>query len=56
MTTTKLSYKDYYITIRKARNCKWQREWENNTSKLHYNLALKNGEVFTTDVGNMGLS
>ena len=36
MTTTSLPYTDYYQTIRRARNSEWQREWENNTSKLHY--------------------
>ena len=36
MTTTRLLYTDYYLTIRRARNSKWQREWENSTSKLHY--------------------
>ena len=29
-------YTDYYLTIRRARNSKWQREWENGISKLHY--------------------
>ena len=36
MTTMRLSYSDYYQTIRRARNSEWQRELENNTSKLHY--------------------
>ena len=36
MTTMRLPYSDYYQTIRRARNSEWQREWENNTSKLHY--------------------
>ena len=34
MITTRLPYTDYYQTIRRARNSEWQREWENNTSKL----------------------
>ena len=33
---TKLPHTDYYLTIGRARNSKWHREWENNTSKLHY--------------------
>ena len=32
--TTRLPYRDYYQTIRRARNSEWQREWENNTSNL----------------------
>ena len=36
MTTTRLSYTDHYLTIRRARNSEWQRKWENSTSKLHY--------------------
>ena len=36
MTMTRLSYTGYYLTIRKARNFKWQREWKNSTSKLYY--------------------
>ena len=36
MTTTKLPYTKYYLTIKRARNSKWQREWENSNSKLHY--------------------
>ena len=36
MTITRLPYTDYYLTIRRARNSEWQREWENSTSKLHY--------------------
>ena len=36
MTTRKLSYTDYYLTIRKARNFKWQMKLENSASKLHY--------------------
>ena len=36
MTTTRLLYSDYYLTIRRAKNPKWQRELENGTSKLHY--------------------
>ena len=31
-----LLHTDYYLTIRKARKSEWQREWENNTSKLYY--------------------
>ena len=36
MTTTRLPHTDNYVTIRRARNSKWQREWENNNSKLYY--------------------
>ena len=36
MTKARLPYTDYILTIRRARNSKWQREWENNTSKVHY--------------------
>ena len=57
MTTTKLPYTDYYLTIRRARNSEWQREWENSTSKLHYtNHAQKSGKVPTTAIGNMRLN
>ena len=31
-----LSQQDYYLTIRKAKNSEWQKEWKNSTSKLHY--------------------
>ena len=34
--TTRLSYTDYYLAIRRSRNSKWKREWENSSSKLHY--------------------
>ena len=50
MTTTRLPYTDYYLTILRARNSKWQREWENRTNKLHY--ASKNWKVHTITVGN----
>ena len=33
--TTRLPHTDYYLTIRRARNFEWQREWQNSTSKLH---------------------
>ena len=36
MTIMRLPYSDYYSTIRRARKSEWQREWENNSSKLHY--------------------
>ena len=36
IATIRLPYTDYYLTIRKTRNSKWQREWENSISKLHY--------------------
>ena len=36
MTTTKLPPTDYFLTIRKAKNSEWQREWENIIIKLHY--------------------
>ena len=32
MATTRLPYTDYYLTIRRAGNSKWQRKWENSTS------------------------
>ena len=52
MTTTRLTYTEYYLTIRRARNSEWQREWKNSTSKLHY-ITSKNGKVHTIAVGNM---
>ena len=36
MTTTRLLYTEYYLTIRRARNSEWEREWEKSTSKLYY--------------------
>ena len=36
VTTTRLPHTDYNLIIRRARNSKWQREWENSNSKLHY--------------------
>ena len=36
MVTIRLLYTDYYLTIMRAPNSKWQREWKNSTSKLHY--------------------
>ena len=36
MTTTRLPHTEYYLIIRMDRNSEWQKEWENNTSKLHY--------------------
>ena len=37
MTMTRLPHTtDYYLTIKRDINSKGQREWENNTSKLHY--------------------
>ena len=36
ITKTRLSYTDYYITIRRTRNFEYQREWKNNTSRLYY--------------------
>ena len=50
---TRSPYTDYYLTIRRARNFKWQREWENYTTSNH---ALKNGRVPTTVEDNMRLS
>ena len=50
MTKTRQPYTDYYLTIRKARNSEWQREWKNSTIKLHYtvlNHASKNGRGHT---------
>ena len=32
--SNRLPYTDYYQTIRRARNSKWQKEWENSNSKL----------------------
>ena len=52
MTAIRLPHTDYYLILRRARNTEWQRECENNTSKLHYN-AWKNGKVPTIAVGNM---
>ena len=53
MTTTRLHHKDYYLTIRMARNSDLQREWEKilvNYTILNH--ASKNGKVPTTAVGN----
>ena len=36
MTLTRLLHTDHYLTIRRAKKSEWQREWKNNTSKLHY--------------------
>ena len=36
LTTTRLPYTDYYLTIKRARNSKCQKEWENSNNKLHY--------------------
>ena len=36
MCIYKIKKKHFLQTIRRARNSEWQREWENNTSKLHY--------------------
>ena len=35
MTAIRLSYTDYYLTIKRAINSEWQREWENSTSTMH---------------------
>ena len=32
------SHRLYYLTIRRAKNSKWQREWENNTV-IMYNIV-----------------
>ena len=32
MTTRRLPYTDYYLTIRRARNSVWEMEWENGKS------------------------
>ena len=48
MTTTKLPYIDYYMTIRRARDSEWQREWK--TALVSYTIldhASKNGKVHT---------
>ena len=54
MTTTRLIYTYYDLTIRKARNSKW----ENSSSKLYTtsNHSLKSGRVLTTAIGNVRLS
>ena len=57
MTTTRFPYTNYYLTIRRARNSKWQREWKTiraNYTKL--NQALKSGKMPTIVVSNMRLS
>ena len=36
MTMIRPPHTDYYLTIRRARNFEWKKEWENNNSKLHY--------------------
>ena len=49
MSTTRLPYKIYYLTIRRARNSKCQMEWKNSTSttKLHYiKLNIEEWENF----------
>ena len=46
---TRLSYIDYYLTIRRARNSKLEKEWENSAIKL------QRGKVPTKVVGNMRL-
>ena len=54
ITRTRLPYTDYYLTIRKARNSEWQREWINITSKLHYiKPRIEERKVHTVAVGNM---
>ena len=56
MITTRLPCTDYYLTIRRARNSKWQREWENCSNKLHYMKPInEEWESATTVVGNMRL-
>ena len=34
ITTTRLPFTDYYLTIKGVRNSKWQREWENSTGDI----------------------
>ena len=36
VTTTRLLYTYYYLIIKRARNTKWQRKWENSSSNLNY--------------------
>ena len=52
--TTRLSYTDYYLTIRRAKNSEWQREWE---SVLAYyttlNLTFNRGKVSTAVLGSI---
>ena len=46
MTTTRLAYTNYYLTIRKTRNSEKQKECGNSTSKLNYiKPVLKRGKV-----------
>ena len=44
MITTRLSYTNYYLTIKRARNSEWQKDWKNSTSKLHYIQPTKEWE------------
>ena len=54
MTTTRLPYTDYYLTIRRARKSEWQRYWESINCRLHYiKHILKNEKVQTIAVGNL---
>ena len=53
MTTTRLPYTDYHLTIRRATNSEWQNELE--TALVGYtilNHISKNGKVHTIAVGN----
>ena len=54
MTITLLPHTEYYMTIGRIRNSKWQRE--NSTCKYtKLNRSSKNEIVPTTAVGNMRL-
>ena len=55
MTTTRLPYTDFYLTIRKARNS-GNGKGSGKTALVSYTIlihTLKNGKVHTIAVGNM---
>ena len=53
-STTKLSYADYYLAIRRDKNPIWQKKLGTSTSKLHnIKHVLKCGKAPTTATGNM---
>ena len=57
MTTSKLPYTDYYLTIRRAKNCEWQKSGKIVvTNYTISNQVLQSGRGLTTVVGNMRLS
>ena len=56
MTITILPYIDKYLTIKRASNFEWQKEWKNSNRKYaKSNHALKSAKVPTTFVGNLWL-